>query len=353
LYRVIKRNWLFWFALAVVTLVFVYLIRGILLPFVIGILAAYFLDPAADKLEKKGLSRSVATAIIIGCFFILLLVFFVMVPPIIFDQLAGLVEALPEYAAALHAQYDTRLSQWLGTLPTAEVESIKQAAANSSGGVVKFLGDFAGGLFASGMVVVNALALFLITPVVAFYLLRDWDGLVAHFDTLLPRAHADTIRQQLVIIDATLAGFLRGQLNVCLLLGVFYAIGLSLAGLKFGILIGLLSGFLVIIPYAGAMFSAVLGVGIAFFQFDNYTDIGMVLGVFLLGQMLESYFLTPKLVGEKVGLHPVWIIFGMLAGGAILGFVGVLIAVPLTAVIGVLIRFATERYLQSSYYQGN
>jgi predicted PurR-regulated permease PerM len=348
----VTKRWTFWLTLGLLFFVFLFFIRSILLPFVVGMLAAYLLDPAADKLETRKLSRTMATLIITGLFFLVLLLVFVLIPPVIFDQLSGLIGALPDYVNKFHEKYDARLTLWLGSLPDAEMESIRQAAADSSGKVVTFLGGFMTELFQSGLVIANIFALMLITPVVTFYLLRDWDKLVAHFDELLPRAHAATIREQLAKIDATLAGFLRGQLNVCLILALYYSIGLSLVGLKFGMVIGLIAGFLVIVPYVGAFFSAILGLGIAFFQFDNYTDIAIVLGVFLGGQAIEGYFLTPKLVGEKVGLHPVWIIFGLLAGGALFGFVGVLIAVPVTAIIGVLTRFAAERYLQSSYYSG-
>ncbi len=346
------RRWTFWLVLGLLFFIFLYMIRGILLPFVVGMLAAYLLDPAADKLEARKFSRGTATFIITSAFFLILLLFFLLVPPVIFDQLSGLVAALPEYIHAFHEKYDAKLAQWLGMLPPAEVESIRQAASESSEKLVALVGNLASGVFQSGLVLANIFALMLITPVVTFYLLRDWDELVTHFDNLLPRAHADTIREQLQKIDHTLAGFLRGQVNVCVVLALYYSIGLSLVGLKFGIVIGLLAGFLVIIPYVGALFTAVLGIGVAVFQFGLSAPLVAVLVVFAVGQALESYFLTPKLVGEKVGLHPVWIIFGMLAGGALFGFVGVLIAVPVTAVFGVLIRFATERYLHSSYYSG-
>jgi predicted PurR-regulated permease PerM len=183
-------------------------------------------------------------------------------------------------------------------------------------------------------------------------MLRDWDDIVARFDRLLPRPYEHVIREQLSIIDDTLAGFIRGQLNVCLLMSIVYGLGLTLVGLKFGIIIGLAAGLLVIVPYVGFLICFLIGMGVAFFQFDSMQDVGMVLAVFVAGQIIESNFVTPKLVGEKVGLHPVWIIFGMLAGASLFGFVGVLLAVPLTAVAGVLIRFATARYLESSYYNG-
>ena len=196
-------------------------------------------------------------------------------------------------------------------------------------------------------------ALILITPVVAFYLLDDWDHIVARVDNLLPRSHADTIRTQVGIINQTLAGFLRGQMNVCLILSTYYAVLLSILGLHFSIVIGISTGMLVIVPYAGWALGAIIGIGVALFQFDSHAHTGAIAGVFLAGQVLEGYFLTPKLVGKKVGLHPVWIIFGMLCGAALFGFVGVLLAVPVTAVLGVLIRFATQHYLLSGYYRGD
>jgi len=348
----VTKRWVFWLTLGVLFLVFLYLIRGILLPFVVGMFAAYFLDPVADRLEKRGFSRNLATLLITGGLLLTLIVLCIVVPPILFDQLSGLLTALPEYIATFKSYYNRQVSQLLGVLPPAEVANIKQAAAETAGGIFTFISSFITGIFHSGFMIVNVIALILITPVVTFYLLRDWDNMVARFDALLPRQHAAVIRQQLTIIDQTLAGFLRGQFNVCLLLAAYYAIGLSLAGLKFGLIVGVVTGFLVIVPYIGAISGFILGMGIAFYQFDNYADIMVVLAVFGIGQALETYFLTPRLIGEKVGLHPVWIIFGMLTGGALFGFVGVLLAVPATAVIGVLIRFATERYLQSDYYSG-
>jgi predicted PurR-regulated permease PerM len=346
------KRWLFWLGIGLGFLVFLYLIRSILLPFVLGILTAYFLDPVVDRLEKKKCSRTVATLLVTAIFFLIVTMALVLVTPLIADQLSGLLAMLPEYVAGFNHLYGEQMSRLLGGLPPEQVESFRQAASDMSAAMFKLLADFVTGLFQSGLLVVNLLSLILITPVVAFYLLRDWDCIVTRIHSLLPRPHEATIREQLAIIDDTLAGFIRGQMNVVLILGTYYALGLSLVGLKFGIVIGLLTGLLVIVPYVGFLVGMVLGLCVAFFQFDEYVYIFATLGVFLGGQVLEGYFLTPKLVGEKVGLHPVWIIFGMLAGGALFGFVGVLLAVPVTAVIGVLIRFATERYLQSSYYKG-
>lgn len=347
-----NKRWHFWLTVSVLLLLFIYLIRGILLPFVLGIFIAYFLHPLTDRLEKKGAPRGIATLLIIIGFFLIITLISLLVTPIIINQLSGLLDALPGYITEFQQHYVPIISHWLGGLPLGSAANIKTAMADMSGVAMKLAGAFVTGLFQSGMTFFHIVSLILITPVVAFYLLRDWDNMVERFYRLIPRSHFDTIREQLAIIDQTLAGFLRGQLNVCLIVGIFYALGLSLVGLKFAILIGLATGALVIFPYIGTFMGFSIGLGVAFFQFSDYESIGLVLAVFVTGQVLEGWYLTPKLVGEKVGLHPVWIIFGMLSGGALFGFVGVLLAVPATAVIGVLIRFALARYLLSNYYQG-
>jgi len=342
---------LFWLALAVLFFVFLFLIRGVLLPFVLGIFTAYFLDPAADRLERLRVPRGLATLLITAGFFLTIGLLGILIIPVLFEQLSGLIASIPHYIVVLERKFEPDITRWLGNFEVSDMERVKSAASDISATALSFAGGFITGIFQSGMAFVNLLSLVLITPVVAFYLLKDWDRITTHIDSLLPRAHASTIREQLAIIDATLAGFVRGQLNVCLILAAYYALALSLLGLKFGIIIGILTGFLVILPYVGFLFGMLTGVAVAFFQFDDIGYAGIILAIFLVGQVFESYLITPKLVGEKVGLHPVWIIFGMLAGAALFGFVGVLLAVPATAVIGVLTRFAIERYRQSEYYK--
>ena len=213
--------------------------------------------------------------------------------------------------------------------------------------------DIVAGVLSGGAAVANTLSLIIITPVVTFYLLRDWDNIAATVDGWLPRAQAPTIRELASEVDRTLAGFLRGQGTVCLLLGVFYAIGLTVAGLDFGLVIGLIAGLLSFIPYVGSIVGLLLSVGLAFLQFDDWLRVAVVAGIFFVGQALEGNVLTPRLVGGRVGLHPVWVIFAILAGGTLFGFVGVLLAVPVAAVIGVGTRFALTRYLDSPYYDAD
>ena len=346
-----KRGF-FWITVGVLFFVFLYLIRSILLPFVAGIFIAYFLNPAADKLERLGVSRGLSTALIITWFFIALIVLLTLVSPLLINQVSGLITALPGYVADIDREFKPALKHWLGGLPMVDTNSISSTMTTLSGLLLKVGGDFIARIFQSGIAFVNIVSLILITPVVAFYLLLDWHEITARMNALLPREHAATIRSQLTIIDRTLSGFVRGQLNVCLIMALYYTVLLSVFELKFSIVVGIATGFLIIVPYAGWMLGTLIGVGIAFFQFDHASHVVAILSVFLTGMVLESYYLTPKLVGRQVGLHPVWIIFGMLSGAALFGFVGVLLAVPITAVIGVLIRFALQRYLQSSYYQG-
>jgi predicted PurR-regulated permease PerM len=201
---------------------------------------------------------------------------------------------------------------------------------------------------------VNLLSLVIVTPIVAFYLLTDWDRMVARLDSWLPRPHVETLRGLAREMDDAMAGFIRGQAVVCLLLGLFYAIGLSLAGLNFGLLIGLAAGILSFIPYVGSFIGFVLSISVAFVQFwPDWVHIAAVAAIFAAGQFIEGNFLSPKLVGNRVGLHPVWLMFALFAFGYLFGFAGLLMAVPLAAAVGVLTRFALRKYLSSPFYLGS
>lgn len=343
------KNTLFWMALIVGFFVFLYLIRSVLLPFVLGAAAAYFLDPVADRLQRLKLGRTTSTLIITGVFFALIALAGFIGIPIVASQIASLLASLPDYVNQFNTVVIPSLTHKIEGLSPTLMADIKTSMASSSGMLARTTTDFMGGLLLSSIAFVNILSLVLITPIVMFYLLRDWDRIIKHLDSLLPHKHADVIREQCRIIDRTLAGFVRGQINVCLLLGLYYAIGLSLVGLNSGFLIGMITGFLAIFPFVGLLLGMLTGLTVAYFQFGDLSSVLIVLAVFVSGQIIEGNFVTPKLVGDKVGLHPVWVIFAMLAGGALFGFVGVLIAVPFAAVAGVLIRFAISRYRVSEF----
>ncbi len=341
----------FWLITSAVFMVFFYLVHSILLPFVLGMATAYFLDPAADRLQKAGLSRTTSTLVITAAFFSVIILVLTIAVPVIATQVSELVDTIPGYLAQVDQNLIPYMERRFSMLSPSMMQEIKNAVMNSSGVVARTVVEFFGNALTSGMAFINILSLVLITPVVAFYLLRDWDKVVSHVSALIPRSHAAAVHEQLALINSTLDGFVRGQLNVCILLATYYAIGLSLVGLNFGFIIGLATGFLVIFPYVGLLVGMLTGLTVAFFQFEDISSIVAVLAVFITGQVIEGNFVTPKLVGDKVGLHPVWIIFAMLSGAALFGFVGVLLAVPIAAVLGVLIRFALLHYQQSQYFQ--
>lgn len=338
-----------WVAAFVIFLALVYLFEAVLLPFLVGLAVAYLLDPLCDRLEGLGCSRTAATALVTVGFFLVVMLAFTLLVPVIYRQVVEFVVQLPELAAAIEAKARPLIDSLLD-LQSRETTSIGKVLRESIGDAAKVLGAVGSRLLSGLGTVVNLVSLVVITPVVAFYLLRDWDRLVATVDGWLPRAHAATIREQIRLVDRTLAGFLRGQFTVCLLLGVFYAVGLSVLSLPFGVVVGLATGLLSFIPYVGMLSGFAVGIGLAIANFVDPTDIGLVAGVFVLGQVIEGNFLTPKLVGDRVNLHAVWIIFALMAGGAVFGFVGILLAVPVAAVIGVLVRFTLARYLVSPLY---
>lgn len=347
----LHRQILFWSGALLVFVLLLYIFRDILLPFVAGLAIAYLLDPLADRLEKLGASRLVAAILILLLFILVFALFLILLIPLLGDQLRRLIDELPNYLAALRALVveagDGRLGQWLGFTEGELPRPLQDVTAN--------LAEWAGGLVRSllsgGVAIVSFLALFVVTPVVAFYMLLDWDRMVARIDGWLPRGQADTLRALARDIDSAIAGFVRGQGAVCVILGIIYAVGLSLVGLNFALLIGLGAGLISFIPYVGSTVGLVAAAGVALFQFwPDWPWIAAVVAIFFFGQFVEGNILQPRLVGSRVGLHPVWVMFALFAFGYLFGFVGMLLAVPLAAVIGVLSRFALRCYLASPLY---
>ncbi len=328
----------------------VWLFSGILLPFVAGMAIAYFLDPLADRLEARGISRTIATTIITALFFLFLVFVLLLIVPLIGSQLAGFLERFPGYISNLRDQAAPYIQHITDKIAPETLNSVGESIKGQTANAIKWVGNIAGNLLTGGLAFLNFLSLVFITPVVSFYLLRDWDKIVSKVDSWLPRWLAGDVRQCAHEIDLTLAGFVRGQSMVCLLLGLFYGLGLTLVGLEFGFLIGLMTGILSFVPYFGMLVGFAVGVGVAVAQFGLGLNVVFVIGVFLLGQLMEGNFLTPKLVGDKVGLHAVWVMFALLAGGALFGFLGVMLAVPVAAAIGVLVRYALAQYLDSRLY---
>jgi predicted PurR-regulated permease PerM len=343
----------FWVALLAGVVLLLWLLGAVLLPFVLGAAIGYFLDPVVNRLERLGMSRSLAAGtIIVGAFGVGLLGVLLLAPPLV-AQVGDLVQRLPQYVGAALAKLQPLVDRILARMDATQPESLARPLTEAMQRVAGIAGDLVQRLLASGLALVNLVTLLAITPLVAFYLLRDWPRLVAAIDDWLPRAHADTIRAQAREIDRVLAGFARGQATVCLVLGLFYGLALTLLGLDFGLVIGLSAGAVSFIPYLGTLYGLVSSVGVAALQWwPAWGRVLLVLAVFLVGQVVSDYVLLPRLVGGRVGLHPLWVIFALFAGGALFGFVGLLIAVPVCAAIGVLARFAIGRYKDSALYLG-
>ncbi len=347
-----SRRTIFILSVVAAAAVLLYLLSSMMLPFVAGLLVAYFLDPVADRLEKWGCSRTLATTLITVAFFLLLGGAVVLLFPLLQGQVLGLIAKAPALIAALREQAGPLLDLVQANLNEEQVAKLRDAAGSYAGDAAKWLGGLLGRVLSGGVAVFQVLSLLIITPLVSFYLLRDWDRLVARFDDLLPRDLEPIIRAQMMEIDRTIAAWVRGQASVCVLLGTWYGIGLTMLGLEFGLVVGFLTGLISFVPYFGMGIGLAVALGIAFAQFTGWVPFALVAGVFAAGQVADAYFLTPRLVGEKVGLHPVWVIFALLTGGVLFGFTGVLLAVPAAAIIGVLVRFSIARYRESSYYLG-
>lgn len=326
------------------------LFRAILLPFLVGMAAAYLADPAADRLQRWGMGRTTATLLITLGFFILLVVVLLLLLPTLVTQAAQLATELPGYLEQLRE----RAVPWLsGILARADLNIDLSAEGllerYSSQGMEVVVAAITQ-LLQSGVALLNLVSLIFVTPIVTFYLLRDWDRMVARIWEAIPPDLQPTARRLAVDIDEVLAGFIRGQGLVCLFLAMFYGIGLWAVGLRFGLIIGLLTGFFSFIPYIGMTIGLVVGLAVAAFQFQDIVMIGLVAGVFAVGQFIEGNLISPRLVGSRIHLHPVWVIFAVLAGTVWAGLLGTLLAVPVAAVIGVLLRFGLERYRASALY---
>ncbi len=345
-----ERQVVYWTVALAVFVTALIMLRAILLPFVMGMAIAYVLDPIADRLQKWGLSRALSATALTIVFLLAVAAFLMVLVPILQSQVLDFASRLPHYMDLLRGRAEDVLALVQSQLSPEVVARLREAVGGLAGSSVAWLGRVATQIWSSGLALINLLSLIVITPIVAFYLLRDWDRIVERLDGWLPRRYRATIREQLGEIDKTLAGFARGQAIVCGGLGVFYGIGLTLVGLEFGLIVGLGTGLISFVPYFGMLTGLAVGIGLALAQFDSWLPIALVAGVFVVGQVVEGNFVTPKLVGDRVGLHPVWMIFALLAGGALFGFVGVMLSIPAAATIGVLSRFGLKRYLASALY---
>lgn len=349
----LRNQVLIWVGLLVALVLFLWVFRGILLPFVVGAALAYLLNPLVNQLQKWRFNRAWATAVVLLSVITLVLSIFFMFVPLIGQQVVGLIQRLPGYVAdlqSLFARWSPEINEWLGPERAAQLQTSLNDLARQALG---FIATIPGELVNIGLTGATVIGFTVLTPVVAFYLLLDWEGMVRGIESLLPQDHKGEINVILRDIDKSMAGVIRGQGGVLLIDAAFYATALSLIGLNFGLVVGLIAGLLSFVPFVGFAFGFGLSVGIALVQFwPNWWMVVLVAGIFLFWQFIEGNILYPKLVGSAISINPVWMMFALLALGAVFGFVGLLLAVPMAAIASVLVRYSVRKYKESALYLG-
>lgn len=344
-----KRDWIsIVFGMAVIY--FVYLLHGIMMPFITALIVAYLLNPLVYKLQQHRIRRSIGSSLLIITFFISFGSALFVAIPFLKNELLKLAVRMPGYINSFKGFVDPYIAHIQNSFQVKELMNFDTTVSNYLGDMVSWILNLTAGFFSNTLALANLISLIILTPVISFYLLRDWPKFISTLDGLLPYRQAPRIRHLILQINNILAGYLRGQALVCLSLAIYYMIGLSLVGLDFSLTVGLITGILAFIPYFGYLVGVTAGISIAVGQFTEWYSVWLVAGVFVNGQILETYYLLPKLVGDRIGLHPIWIIFALLAGGLLFGFNGVLFAMPVAAMSGVLVRFVVHEYRRSEFF---
>ena len=343
-----KKQTIFWIVITCILFLAIYTLSPVLMPFVAGMILAYLLDPLVDRVEKIGIRRSLSTFFVLIIFFVCSVGSSLLLLPVILNQLSNLTSFLPTLISNLEPFIRQARSLVDNAIKADSSNQLPLPVAD----ILNWAGGFLTEIISSSLAFANLLSLIIITPIVAFYLLRDWDLIIKKVKSWMPIAQKVRIVEQVSKVDRSLSALVRGQGTVCLILALYYSVSLTAVGLQFGILIGIFSGIVSFIPFVGAILGAIFSIGFSIIQFDTYTPIFFVAGIFLVGQVVEGNFLTPKLIGEAVGLHPVWVIFALLTGATLFGFLGVLLALPIAVVAAVLIRFSLSSYLESEIYSG-
>lgn len=343
----------FWGGSLVAAMLFVFVFKSVLLPFILGMAVAYLLNPLVNALGAVGFSRAPSALMILGAFLIVVLAFIGVISPIVYREFAEFSRDLPVYVEkvwAMLAPLTARLKNYTGGDYGAELQALLKNNSSSAVGVANYVVQK---IASGGQAVVDMVTVAVFMPVVAYFMMKEWPSITVWLRHLIPRHSEGVVMSLWKQIDQKLSGFVRGQISVAFILGVGYAVALALAGLKYGFLIGLAAGLLSVIPMVGSAVGLVIGVAVAWFQAGDIGFVLLIAGIFIAGQLIEGNFLTPKLVGDSVGLHPLWVFFALLAGGSLLGILGMFLAVPVAAVASVFIAFGLKRYKESAYYWGS
>ena len=348
----VQAQGLFWFGVTALFLLFVHVFSAVLLPFVLGIAVAYLLNPIVNSLSAHGFSRLVSTLFILGGFCVFVLAGVLALLPIVYHELVRLSADLPGYIDQAWVYLEPLSQNLMGMLRQENGVELKELLQDHAGSAVNVAKSIWGGVAASSQAFAQFASVLIIMPIVAFFMMQEWPAMTKWGQDLMPRDHEKTIMNLLKEIDKKLSGFVRGQITVAFVLGVAYAIALSIAGLDYGVLIGLGAGILGVIPMVGSTVGLLVGIAVAWFQSGEWQFVMLIGGIFIIGQIIEGNFLTPKFVGESVGLHPLWVFFALVAGGSLFGILGMLLAVPVAAVASVLIAFGILKYKASALYKG-
>ncbi len=348
------KTWI-WIFLISFILFLIYSVSGILLPFIVGFIIAYALTPAVDKMITWGLSRAFATTLMIGVTFCIIVGLLIVAIPFVKSELVKLAQEIPNYSERILSTIlpilDSISNQF--NFDTNDIDALKGNLGDSFSKMISWGLKFLADVLTNTLALANLISLIILTPIVAFYMLRDWPKMVKSLDGLFPVSQTNTIKDLLSKINKNMGAYLRGQIVVSLILSLFFAICLSIIGLNYAVTIALVNGLLAFIPFVGTFICVTVALGVAFAQFADWGSIGMVAGVFAVGSVLEGKFLTPSLIGNNIGLHPVWIIFALLAFGSLFGFTGLLLSMPLAAALSVLVRFFVMKYKNSLLYLGS
>jgi predicted PurR-regulated permease PerM len=326
-------------------------LAGVLAPFVTAAILAYILDPAVDRLQEKGLSRTSSLLLVMAGGFIAILGLILIVVPMLVSQAQALAARLPVLVDFVQHQALPRVNAWLGTSLSIDSDSWRSVLSQNAGNVRQTISRVAPQLTHGGALLLSSLANLSLLPILLYYFLHGWDDMVVRIASLIPRRWEAEVGRIAREVDSMLGQFLRGQLSVMLIMAAIYGGGLWLVGLDSGVAIGIIAGLLVFIPYLGAFLGLLLATLAAVLQYDSASGILMVWGVFMVGQMLESFLVTPYLVGERIGLSPMTVIFALMAFGELMGFVGILLALPLSAISVILMRHLVRHYFNSGFYQ--
>jgi predicted PurR-regulated permease PerM len=344
------RQGLFWLLALAVLFLLLHLLSGVLLPFVAGFGIAYLLAPMVAWLTRWKFPRGLAALTVLLLFVLLLVTVIVLIVPVLELQAAQMMRAAPAVAGFVRDEAQRLLELAQKELPPDQIHKAQDMIGGWTGAALGWLAGLVEGLLTRSLAIANLLALLLITPLVAFFMLRDWQIIIAKLDDLLPRAYAQTIREQMRLVDATISGYMHGQALVSLIVGIYYAVALSIVGLNFAFILAIVVAILSFIPYVGEVFGVLLAISLASMQWGTWGKIVAIAVIFLVGHLAAADVLQPKLIGSRVHLHQVWVIFALLAFGELFGFLGILLALPAAAVTGVLVRFALNRYRHSSLY---